>query len=209
MKKHIYAFFLIAACLNCFVTSAVGQAGTQPFVSEAVDKDMYKEGEVHRLNQKFQEWDVVCDEIVRQKRRFCSLSTFGKEASGRQLVHLTVSTSDDGKPAAMLRLPFGISIEKKIEIEIKLQAKKPDILKLVVPYCDVQGCLTVFALKPAFIEALNNKASFEIRFWIVETSNYEITTPALRSYRPIRAFFNGNGFAEAIKGSMAVGTKPN
>ncbi len=202
----------LAIVLCCLCESALGQVLNQPFASEALDKDLYKQGEIRRFNQKFQNWDVVCDEIIRQKRRFCSLSTYGIDESGLQRVHLTVSTSDEGKPAALLKLPFGIALDKNVEIKIEPQAtqkfQKSEAIKLIVPYCNEQGCLTIFGLKPSYIEALNNGSLFSIRFWMLEPVNYIKRPLGPKSYIPVELSFSGNGFKEAIQGSMALGNAP-
>ncbi len=208
MKNHRFKLAIFAAFLSCQSILDCAQVVAQPFATEALDKNLYRDGEIKRFNQSFQNWDMVCDEIIRQKRRFCSLSTFGTDASGRRVAHLTVSTSDEGKPAAMLRLPFGTVFEKNVEIHIirhpEKNTQKPEIIKLVVPYCDAQGCLTVFGLKPSHIDALNKKSLFNIHFWIMDSSKHTKIMPDSKSHIPVTTNFSGNGFAEAIKGSMAI-----
>ena len=143
------------------------QAPASPFTSEAIDRGVFKEGEVRRLEGHFLSWRVVCDEVPRIKQRFCSLFTAGADAAGRPVTGLTVSTSDEGRPAAMIRLPHGVSIKRGLEVltgppagNAPPPAKQPlkekaAVLKLAFPSCDAQGCITLWNLTPKQIAALS------------------------------------------------------
>ena len=92
------------------------QAGPSAFATEAIDRGVFKEGEVRRLEGHFRSWRIVCDEVVRLKQRFCSLSTIGADAAGRPVAGLIVSTSDEGRPAALIHLPHGVALSQGVEV---------------------------------------------------------------------------------------------
>ena len=140
------------------------QAGPSAFATEAIDRGVFKEGEVRRLEGRFRSWRIVCDEVVRLKQRFCSLSTIGADAAGLPVAGLIVSTSDEGRPAALIHLPHGVALSQGVEVvagppagSAALREKAPGggksagkprrseaALKLAFPSCDAQGCMTLW-----------------------------------------------------------------
>ena len=99
-----------------------------------------------------------------------------------------------------------VSLDKNVEIQIIPQSAKktpkPELIKLVVPYCDSQGCLTVFGLKSSHIEALNAGAFFNVRLWKRDILTYKRDILGRKSYIPMSASVSGAGFKDAIQGSM-------
>ncbi len=204
MKRVVLALIL---SMHCAIVLA--QAASEGFASKAIDTELFKEGEVRRVTAQYNNWQVVCDEIIRQKKRFCSLSSIGKDANGKNSISIIVSTSDDGSPAALIRLPFGISLRDGVELitpkakNIKLQ----NTTKLIVPHCDAQGCMTILSLKPPQIEALNRGDALHVQFSMVQSPN--IWREGSINHRTIvvDAVIDGTGFKQAIEGSMTMGNK--
>ena len=89
-----------------------------PLASAAIDHTLYREGEVRRLTGTFAAWTLVCDEVTRLKRRFCSLRTLVRDAAGATVAALTISTGDDGRPAALMRIPAGSVSNTIVEIVV-------------------------------------------------------------------------------------------
>ena len=206
------------------------QAGSSPFATEAIDRSVFKEGEVRRFEGRFKSWRVVCDEVVRLKQRFCSLSTVGADAAGRPVAALIVSTSDEGRPAALIHLPHGVALSQGLEVAAGLparsaehqekvpgkekQAAKPKekpgaALKLTFPSCDAQGCMTLWNLTPAQIGALQAGAPLRIRFAMAPARNFWLTPQAAQAPSPVNIVVDGAGFGDAIRASSSYGSPQN
>jgi hypothetical protein len=194
------------------------------FVSPAIDKSIFREGEVQRVSGDFQSWRVVCDVVPRLNQRFCSLFGTGKDQGGRPLVRLVVTTSDDGQPAALLHLPASVGVKSVVEItavpapaqiQSNLKAKaaskkdnKKDNKKgggpqrLVVVSCDSKSCMTLWKLSPEQIGALNAAGTLHIHFSVMPTPNAGQWVP-VNTPLPAEAVIEGTGFAAAVNASMA------
>ena len=191
------------------------RAPASPFTSEAIDRGVFKEGEVRRLEGHFLSWRVVCDEVPRIKQRFCSLFTAGADAAGRPVTGLTVSTSDEGRPAAMIRLPHGVSIKRGLEVltgppagNAPPPAKQPlkekaAVLKLAFPSCDAQGCITLWNLTPKQIAALSSGGTLRIKFTTLRSRYLWMTPPTGWQVAQEEAVIDGAGFGDAIKATTS------
>jgi invasion protein IalB len=207
------------------ITTAIAQAPqSSAFMSPAVDRSIFREGEVQRVSADFQSWRVVCDVVERLNQRFCSLFGAGKDQDGRTVVRVVVTTSDDGQPAALLHLPVSVGVGSPVEItavpapaqsqpeekakETKSKAaskkdnkKSEQPQRLVVVSCDSKSCMTLWKLSSEQIRTLNAVGALHVRFSFM-------TVPAAgpggkTSLVPVEAAINGVGFAEAVNASMA------
>ncbi len=205
------------------------QAGPSAFATEAIDRGVFKEGEVRRLEGRFRSWRIVCDEVVRLKQRFCSLSTIGADAAGRPVAGLIVSTSDEGRPAALIHLPHGVALSQGVEVvagppagSAALREKAPGggksagkprrseaALKLAFPSCDAQGCMTLWNLTPAQIGALQAGGTLRIRYSMLPARSFWLTPRAARPPSPMGIVVDGAGFADAIRASASNGPTQN
>jgi invasion protein IalB len=206
------------------------QAGPSPFATEAIDRSVFREGEVRRFEGHFKSWRVVCDEVARLKQRFCSLSTMGADAAGRPVAALIVSTSDEGRPAALIHLPHGVALRQGLEVvagppawsaehqekapgkekrAAKPKEKPGEALKLTFPSCDAQGCMTLWNLTPAQISALQAGSTLQIRFSMVPARNFWLTPQAGRAPSPVSVVVDGAGFGDAVRASSSYGSPQN
>lgn len=83
---------------------ANAQSPAAPLSSAAIDPSIYREGEVRRFSSIHGDWRVVCDEVTRLKQRFCSLRSLIMGNDGGLAAELTISTGQDGRPAALLKM---------------------------------------------------------------------------------------------------------
>lgn len=196
-----------------FLASASVEAGraqsAEQFASPAIDRSVFKEGEVRRLRGEFKEWEAVCDEIPRLKQRFCSLFGQGKDKDGRTQLSIVVTTSDDGVPAAMLRLPLAVIRQQGVEVSAAPvvaankgdKAKRPEApVRLRIVDCDSVACTTVLRLTPGFVAALSSGGGLGVRFAL---PRQEAAAPGGASVpQAIDATISGSGFAEAITATL-------
>ena len=156
-------------------------------------------------------WSVICDDVVRLRQRFCSLVTLGRDATGAARVGLTVSTADDGKPAALLRLPFGVVLRDGIEVIVspgatsspapkgRAQPAEPP-MRLQVVTCDKTACLTAWSLTPSQLAALNRAGAIKFRYRALVADR--LGMDIAQSGAPVEATVECLGFAEAVQATL-------
>jgi invasion protein IalB len=153
------------------------QSSARSLTSSAIDPTIYRDGEVRRFASVHGNWRVVCDEVTRLKKRFCSLRTSIVTKDGVAVAELTVSTGQDGRPAALLRISAPLVSGGRVEIaaptpvaktspqklpkatpaaqgQVKPAASPPTLLKAVS--CDTQICTFIWTLRAEQIKALND-----------------------------------------------------
>lgn len=172
---------------------------------------MFKEGTVQRTNGQFGGWSYVCDEIIKLRQRFCSLSSTAVK-DGQQ-IKLTLSTSDTGIPAAALDLPTGVYLQDKITLTLD-GAKKPaktkkgkgaasDVKSLRMLTCDESACHTVFPVEQGDIAALRAGGRILVKFRQLSTGGGAGGAVQVLADREIE--IAGLGFEEALNATITPG----
>lgn len=200
MLRSRVAVGVAIAALCAAETTAVAQESN--YATPAIDYNLFREGEVRRLKGDFKDWTATCDEVPRIKRRFCSLFAQGKNEAGQALLHVTVSTSDDGRPAAMIRLPFGVRLKNSIEVRAvpagKAKQRPEPETRLSVVNCDPQSCMTLWSLTQGQLVALNTGGEIRIRYSMPKQSFSWPIAPPRQNDAVIEAIIKGDGFHDAI-----------
>jgi invasion protein IalB len=200
------AFLL--AYLIASLDTASALAGEEYLATPAIDRTIYRDGQVRRSGATFGPWSVVCDEVVRLRQRFCSLETLGRDAAGAARVGLTVSTADDGKPAALLRLPFGVLLRDGVEVSVSPGAPPPKgraqpidpPMRLQVVTCDSKACLTAWSLTASQLAALNGAGAIKFRFRALAADRLGMNLA--QSAAPVEATISCLGFADAVQATL-------
>ncbi len=197
----ILAFTAPAAC-----------AEETPLSSAAVDYSLYRDGEVTRASSVYGSWTVVCDEIRRLHQRFCSLKTALRDAEDRSIAEITVSTGDNGQPAALIRTALGAYIGKGLQLWVETppqaatKAKPAQHLpehRLDLISCDAKGCAAIWAILPGEISALNQGASLHLR--LTRVKSLSLLTPVIAAPERLTAVegaASGFGFAQAVASTL-------
>lgn len=186
------------------------RAEESPLASAAVDYTLYREGEVTRATASFGGWNVVCDEIRRLHQRFCSLKTALRDAEDHSIAEITVSTGDNGRPAALIRIALGSYIGKGLRLWVEPVAtpksKNPSRLpehQLDLISCDAKGCTAIWSLLPAEISALNQGASIHLR--LTRVKSLSLLTPVIAAPERLTAIegaVSGFGFSQAVASTL-------
>ena len=200
-----------------------------PLASAAIDRTLYRDGEVRRLTGTFAAWTLVCDEVIRLKKRFCSLKTLAHDPAGTAIAVLTFSTGEDGRPAALMRIPASWTPGTLIEIVPQLKAAgpeiatktagkpaakkaetpkaKPPIMYLRPVRCDERQCTLVWSLPAAHIEALNYGAGLLVRFQLAPEPTDAAVAKLTGGDGPakVTGTIEAQGFAQAIEAAMNAG----
>lgn len=165
--------------------------------SAPIDASMFRDGEVRRTADSYAAWTLVCDVIPRLGHRFCSLSA-APSRLGSASVALTVSTGDDGRPAALLRLPLGLSLPFGVRIKPLGPGGGEPERQVSVALCSATSCEAVWSLSQGDIAALRSGSGLRI-----SVRNWRFDLPGRHdSPTPVTAMIDGHGFSEAVAASL-------
>jgi invasion protein IalB len=194
-----------------------------PLTSAAVDPTIYRDGEVQRFSTTYGEWTIVCDEVTRLRQRFCSLRTAIVDSEGRSRAQLTVSTGQDGRPAALVRMLATLVRGGSLEISVSSAAPVvPTPLKtsgagkskpappapstqLRPVTCDADICAMIWTLKPEQIAALNDGSGLVLLATSAATSaaaSLGVALMAPNNGAAVRLTVRAEGFAQAVSRSV-------
>ena len=201
---------------------------TAPLTSPAIDHSIYRDGEVRRSTQTFGAWQLVCDEVTRLRHRFCSLRTVIHAAAGGPIAALTVSTGEDGRPAALLRVPDDRAAGATVNILLqppqadiadvakssmaaaakparnKLDGQREPITQLRPAACENGACTFIWSLTASQIKALNAGLGLWISYAAAPPLT-ELSSPQLtfeRTPRTVSIAIDTSGFAAAVDASL-------
>lgn len=213
LSRNLALIGATAALLFVLTTVSASLAGTpEPeslYVGPAINRDVFREGAVRRMEASFQKWRVVCDEVIAERRRFCSLFGAG-QTEGKMVGGIVVTTTREGQPAAMLHLPYGVSLRSGLTVAAapggaiagSRREKTNRVTKLAFVTCDAQGCMTLWPLTTAQSNALITGGMLIVRFKSVTVANMAGPTPILAGVVEREIVISGLGFSEAVSASI-------
>ena len=179
---------------------ALAQSG--PLATPAVDRELYREGEVKRLDETFSGWRMECDDIRRLRQRFCSMRSRVFDGRGNPVADIVISTADTGRPAALVTLAYGTVLGETVNVSLAIPGKAPQLVGRLVPlYCAAEGCKIVWQLGPATITALRNGIDLAFNF---NSSPTPASFPGPRALPKVEVNgrLAGLGFSEALQASL-------
>lgn len=196
---------VLAIAIALVTGAAVAQPGAtlpETVAGPAMKPSLFAPGALQDRVETYGRWTILCREAAELRQRFCSLRTASSLAQGG-VVAMTVTTTDDGRPAGLLQLPLGSVLSSAVEIApVGVQpviAKKATIRAGMVS-CDGRGCATVFALSPVHLAALSGGKGLLVRFKALPRTAYVNSTLApLAKARQIEVDIGGEGFADGLK----------
>jgi invasion protein IalB len=212
-----------SAIASVFIVGAASAQSPPPLSSAAVDLTIYRDGEVKRFSSVHGKWIVVCDEVMRLKQRFCSLRTTILDHEGKRVAAMTVSTGQDGRPAALVEMVAqhvrGGTLEIAIPAAIQAvpsatqganSATQPkqkiappvaaSTMRLRPIGCDADRCSLIWTLQPEQIRALNDSG-----IKLTVTAGADLSS--LSSLKPnkrisISLGLSADGFRDAVATSL-------
>ena len=182
-----------------------------------------------RLTGAFGSWTLVCDEVTRLKQRVCSMRTLALDPAGAPIAIATVSTGDDGRPAAMVQIAAAWATGTWVEITPIAQTSvapalkpaagtgskgreagkkaeptkaNPPVMKLRPVTCDAKNCTLVWTLAQAQITALNSGDGLRVHYLQAAAG----PAPATGKSAPVSVTgtINASGFAQAVNAAVTV-----
>jgi invasion protein IalB len=192
----------LLALLAATTSPPVARAADPALTSRAIDPTLFRDGAVQRFSGIVEAWSYVCDDVAGLKQRFCSLRSQVMDGTGSQVALLVISTGEDGRPAALLKLkadrfgPGGIEVTplgsppvaakppSKARDTSPANARPSPPVKVYPAQCDVGVCQLIWTLDPLQIAALRSGAGLRI------------------TGQPLDVVVSGRGFAAAIDASL-------
>ena len=225
-----YAIALLIFLLSVLVVSAQpAPAPATPLTSVAIDPGLFRDGAIKRFSGTHEAWTYVCDEVAKMKKRFCSLRSHVIGPDGRVVAALTISTGEDGRPAALLAMAgssfneTGIEVSAKVEPTLAQHANKQQLsvdsakpnksklaaMRLYPAACQENICQMIWTLPQEHIRALSSGVGLRLRF-TPATAGVSPLASALRqnSVDPIEAAIDARGFAAAVDASVKLADYP-
>ena len=190
-------------------SSAMAQLSTGP-TSPAFDTKLYNPNAISQSRKEFGHWTLVCAELAGLNRRFCNLTSLAAAADGKFFVAIVVSTTDEGKPAAILRMPLLVSLREGVDVVTKALSEPKSKKKLAkadkrhVDFvsCEQQICTSVLPLQMTDLAALSGRGSMNLRIFVLANGAANQSASLLPPSKPLDVVFDGNGFAEALRASQ-------
>ena len=206
---------LVAAIFSITVSAAaMAQSNPAAIASAPIDPAIFRDGEVRRLTGAFGVWNVVCDEVIRQSRRYCSLKA---QLTGQESrAHITISTGDDGRPAAILLVPHGIVLSRPIVLRFAAGASPKTLANRASPQhlilyqrplrmlnCSREACQIVWTLHPAELMHLRRGDHLSLGYFIWRRQKgISATLDDPRTHAGSTLGVTGKGFAEAVQAAL-------
>ncbi len=131
---------LVVALLLALPGSAVGQAATSPLP-----------GGASSLQETYRDWSVTCVQAEAGKR--CVLSQQQTRQDGRRVLAIELMPQPDGTVTGSLLLPFGLSLDAGVVIQVDEQAAQNP---LRFSTCRPAGCFAPMTLDEAALASLRN-----------------------------------------------------
>ena len=207
MKTHHCKFILLASLLLLAQPETALAQMTSSVTSPAFDAKVYNENAIKQSRKTFANWSLICADVQDLNRRFCNLASLAKAADGNFFVAIVVSTTDDGKPAAVLRMPLSVSLREGVEVASSAAATKkpkPDKTpprRIDFASCEQQICTSILPLMPADLAALSGRGGLRLRIHVLTPQQPQQVSLMLPS-KTLDVVFDGTGFAEALQASQ-------
>ena len=178
--------------------------------SPAFDSKVYNPDAVAQSRKDFGHWTLVCADIQGLNRRFCNVTSLASAPDGKFFVAIVVSTTDDGKPAAILRMPLLVSLREGVEVatsaasaaKTKTKLAKAANRRVDFVNCEQQLCTSILPLAPTDLAALVGRGHMNLRVHVLVNDASIQTASLLPTSKPLDVVFDGTGFAEALQASQ-------
>ena len=210
----------VAAPFLAVVSSAQTAGEPAPATSVAIDPTLYREGAIKRFSGERGQWNYVCDEVIKLKQRFCSLRTSARTPDGETVAGLTVSTGQDGRPAALLKMAAHTVSKNGIEVAALPAAplaaapvpgktaartkEKTQAVQRVYPASCADGvCQLIWTLAAEQIAALNSGLGLKVRSALPSTASSLAAALKQGEAKALEFTIAADGFAAAVDASVA------
>lgn len=197
---------LAAVILLTPLPPARAQVAGPALTSAPYDLSLFRDGETRRMRARYGDWTAVCDEIIRLRSRYCSLSAPVSDAAGVVVARLDVSTDDAGRPAALLHLPLGALLDRPVTLGPAHASRGPGPAPraLRATRCDAADCAAVWELDAADFDALKRDG-----FTLTYRRSARLDVPGAwlkaADVETVTGLITASGFVDAVAASLRAG----
>ncbi len=217
ISRRLAAIGRIVLFLSCVFSPMLQAHAQQSLSSPAIDTSLFREGEVKRVQGQYGHWGVVCDVIPKLNHRFCSLTTQALAKDGRKMADVIFSTGDDGRPATLIHVPYGVFATPGITIELEVPHPTAPARKgqkaapatsvkatanLPIWRCGAGSCDTVWNLPPEVINKLRSGGNIGIHYQLAAFPNGRVSIGTTPQHVTVDGDIFGDGFNDALMASQ-------
>lgn len=146
-------------------SETVGSVEAQPefFIkpSEVVVPEGVPVGQYRRMIEPHQNWTLICDENLKEKKRICNIAQQIADRSGAVVFSWSLAGTNDGKPIMILRAPASVGQGAAIRLKFSGKAKPIDA---VTEACDERVCVSMMKVGPRMTKYIGAGSEVEVSF---------------------------------------------
>lgn len=158
-------FVLLAAgCLLLTGGSPVAGQETGSYrikPSEVVPPQGVPLGSYRRIIQPFENWNLICDENLKAKRKVCNISQSFIDQNQALIFSWSLAADEKGKPFMILRAPAHLGTGSKISLGIAGREKPVDVQ---LTACDSTVCVGYLPVGPILRQQIGNEATINVSY---------------------------------------------
>jgi invasion protein IalB len=191
---------MVGALLACMEIARAAD----PFMTPAIDANMFKENAIHSFSNTIDEWSYACQELKPIRKRICNLATHLKDAANQYSGSALIATDERNATAMLLRLPPPAVVASPVVIRTQFPVAK-DARKRVnyekqanIGFCTGTACSVFVALDDEIIFAINNAIDVTVQYMRPTDDIGAGWAPRMRM-QPVSLKIAGDGFAAALR----------
>jgi invasion protein IalB len=129
--------------------------------SEVVVPEGVPVGQYRRIIEPHQNWTLICDENLKEKKRICNIAQQVADRSGAVVFSWSLAGTSDGKPIMILRAPASVGKGAAIRLTFPGKAKPIDA---VTEACDQWVCVSMIKVGPRMTKYIGAGSQVEVSF---------------------------------------------
>jgi invasion protein IalB len=118
-------------------------------------------GQYRRMIEPHQNWTLICDENMKDKKRICNIAQQIADRSGAVVFSWSLAGTSDGKPIMILRAPASVGKGAAIRLTFPGKAKPIDA---VTEACDEQVCVSMIKVGPRMTKYIGTGSVVDVSF---------------------------------------------
>jgi len=125
-------------------------------------------GRYRRIIQPFENWELICDENLKAKKKICNITQSILDREGRFAFSWSVAATEQGKPIMILRTRPGLGMKKPLNFPGRTE---PVIAETYA--CDPSVCVALLPVGPVLREQIAKAAIVQISYQDIENLAFE------------------------------------
>lgn len=118
-------------------------------------------GSYRRVIHPFENWNLICDENLKAKRKVCNISQSFIDQNQALIFSWSLAADEKGKPFMILRAPAELGTGSKISLGIAGREKPVDVQ---LTACDSTVCVGYLPVGPILRQQIGNEATINVSY---------------------------------------------